>query len=189
MININLIPAEFRKSLPRDNPLHNLKIRHLFFVVVAGVTLQVLFLGLHIWKLSSYRKIEREFKSMDKDVKRFSQVKKRFKNLKSLGDTLRGYAQRRFLASFLFDRLVEHAPPGVWFNRIILKGNSLILRGSAISHSGKSESLQVNELVESLNRNKDFKSLVESAELKSLRRKTVGTREVVDFIINCKLLS
>ena len=190
LIDINLLPQVPTKKVAKVPVKFKIKIdpKKIFKIILIGLSFQILLTIFYIWRIPSLKKVEKELEEMKSKIEKMKKLQQKYREKKMLNDILKSYVERKFMVSYFFDRLIEHTPEGVWFSRIVIKGNNITLIGSVVSLRGEDEASNVNKIIMALTGDEDFKKIIKSAEIETLRRKTIGSRDVLDFTISCVIL-
>jgi len=97
--------------------------------------------------------------------------------------SVQGLMGRRVDWSEKLNALSLDLPSGVWFTELGVRGTEFVLRGSVVSLE-KAEVPTINKLVETLKADTRFSKDFSGFSLGPFKRKTAGSFEVVDFILN-----
>jgi len=93
---------------------------------------------------------------------------------------------RRVRVAPKLNKLSLNLQPGIWFNSIAFDKKKLIVRASVISLKSDEMDL-INAFMGSLKADRDFISDFSNIEIGSVQRKTIGSYDVVDFVLTATL--
>lgn len=188
MIKINLLPQDYRKKKETRIFAGLLSFKKTILVVTGIFILQIFIIFLYFRKTSQWRISQKELKALQPELDSVRKLQTEYRDIKTMNDSLDNLIRRPYFISYFFDRLIDATPDGLWFHKININERNIVLTGASVSLSGEEESGKVNNLVKLLSQGRDFKNIIKNVSLKSLRRKSVGYREVVDFVIICRLV-
>jgi len=77
-------------------------------------------------------------------------------------------------------------PDGVWLRRVFISGYDFEIEGSAVSKRGE-EMIVVGKFANNLKKNNRFYCDFEDIEIGSIKRRKIGSIEIVDFVIRASL--
>lgn len=186
MIEINLLPQELRitrKSSPIDLKSAPYIIGAIFSIVIlAHIILIITFL----FKSYSLHRIENNWKILEPDRRLLESLKREYTTAVFDSKVIQEIMAQRVNWPEKLNKLSLYLPSGVWFEEVSFLNKDFRLRGSVVSLQ-KEEINLINNFVESLKKDNNFFAGFNSLELGSMQRKTIGSYDVVDFILTGKL--
>jgi len=193
MIEINLVPPEYRKKKKKGLFLAGMKIPvevvigsigGLFMVLIL-VHISLLFINItklaqrnHLQK--SWEEIKPEKESVDVVINKLRSARSSFENIKKMT------SERNVIWAKKLNILSDQIPRGVWFKRIALSDDILYIEGSAISKERK-EMINVHGFTSNLKNDKEFLEDFHELELGSIQRRRIQNVEIADFLLTSKL--
>ena len=186
MIEINLLSQELR-LIRKNDPVDLKSIPYIIGVIFAMVVLfHIVLVATLLFKSYRLYQLENNWKAFEPDRKLLEGLKKEYAlatfDTKLVQEIL---AQRINWAEKL-NKLSLCLPSGVWFDEISFLNKAFTLKGSVVSLQ-KEEINLINNFVESLKKDNNFFTNFSNLELGSMQRKTIGSYDVVDFILTGKL--
>lgn len=202
MIEINLLPEELRvktkEKVPEQvqvvvqNPA-GFQPDHLFIFAIP--VLLVLFVITHIYfgivtisknsQLTALNKKWTAFAPQKKVLDEFSQQNSTASQDAGITQLL---IKQRILWAQKLNKLSLNLPPGVWFNDIAFNKQVITIQGSVISLKMEELNL-INKLLDSLKADNEFYKDFSSLELSNVQKRTVGTYDISDFVLQGVLKS
>lgn len=89
---------------------------------------------------------------------------------------------QRILWAQKLNKLSLNLPAGVWFNDVSLSKLNVTIQGSVISLQ-KEELNLINKFLDNLRSDKEFFKDFSNFELSNVQRRTVGSYDIVDFVL------
>ncbi|MDP2767743.1 MAG: PilN domain-containing protein [Candidatus Methanoperedens sp.] len=194
MIQINLLPEELKiKTKGRNsdpavikNPLALIRERLFIYAIGAVFALFILahfFLAvLLIFKNRQWVSLNRKWVNSTAQKKELDEFNREFSAAFQDAGVLTQLSRQRILMSQKLNALSLHLPAGVWFNEILLNGNSLTIKGSVISLQ-KEEVGLINRLLDNLKATLEFSKDFSSFELSSVQKRSLGGYDIADFVL------
>jgi hypothetical protein len=187
MIEINLLPEEIKakKASSKPTPLDNLV--YLFPVVLAVVLISHMYLGLvYATRSQVLAGLEKRWRTMEPQRQEVMGMKSELDAESSETRIVQAYMAKRVLLAPKLNKLSLNLQAGIWFNEVAFGRKELIVKGSVVSL--KSDEIDmINTLLDDLKKDRDFNNDFSSVEVGALQRKTVGSYDVVDFVLTASL--
>jgi Tfp pilus assembly protein PilN len=186
MIEINLLPEEFRK---KESPFKlNLDIDR-FKVWIAGgigaiLVLLIIFLslGLFIRKFQINKLLTKE-KGFSYRLSQIEGVNKEISVLKVKMSVLDELTKRRFLWARKLNQLSDLMLPGIWLTHVYTDSeNRFMIEGSVISKS-EEEMASVGKFMKNIKEDVEFFKDFRNIKLESVQRNNRNNMDIVDFKI------
>ena len=193
MIEINLIPPEFKKKKKDLLAIPGLNLPPEVVIGVGGVLL-ILLIGAHILllstnlaKLALHEGIENEWKGLTATKQQVDDVIKKLRQLQSTEKALEGIAGPGGLfRSEELNILSDSLPRNVWLGKVTLTRDILFVEGSALYRpAAKSDGIYA--LISNLKKNKNFAGHFTEIKLGPIQKRLIIKVEVEDFSITAKL--
>ena len=92
----------------------------------------------------------------------------------------------RIFWSQKLNEISDSLPRGVWLNKIILSGETLLIQGSAVSKD-TTEMVHVHNFTSNLKNLKNFRSYFNDIELELIKTRKVNVTQIADFTIKGSL--
>ena len=192
MININLIPPHLRQR--RKSRLWGRLNIPLEIIIGCGAGLlmflaliHILLLLLNVRKLAYHQILKGKWEAMAPDKENVDSVINEMRAVqgkyKAIEDIVTkggvSWAQKLNLLS-------DNLPRGMWFNKLVLDDEMLLVEGSAISRD-TNEIINVHRLTVGLKENAEFMRDFVDLELGSIQRRKIKNVEIADFVITMRL--
>lgn len=182
MIEINLLAEELKEQRKRIP----IKIKSLLYIVPLVFSLLILLhtclfitslvngQQLH-WLEKKWLGLEPQRKKLE-DLRRESNiVLQDSKVVQEISSQMMNWAQK-------LNALSLNLPSGIWFNEISYTNKKFTLKASVVSLQ-KEEINSINKFLENLKKDTTFFQNFYDLELGPLQRKTIGSYDIVDFIL------
>lgn len=186
MIEINLLPEEFRHKEERINILPQV----LLYTLIATFGL---FIILHLYLGSSllirslqYKSLHKSWSLVSSQLFKVNEWKKQFNISSQQTEQMKRLLAERITISDKMQILAQALPNGIWFNHLNLKEKELNLKGSVVSLKKDQMSLLnifLNHLKEDNVFFKDFKRL----RLGNMNMRSLGGFSIMDFVLEGEL--
>ncbi len=188
MIEINLLPEEQRVKKTEQSAASQLdNIVFLFPLIVIIVVLVHLYLLIMFFsKTSTYASLEKKWRSMEPQKKEVSGMKSEIDANVADARAVEAFMKDRIELAAKLNKLSVHLPSGIWFNDVSFSRRQFIVRGSVVSLK-TDEMDMINTFVQDLKGDKEFSADFVSIELGAVQRKTIGSYDVVDFVLTSAL--
>lgn len=193
MIKINLLPDRLKKKekkalfnilqLPRET-----LIGLIGGLVAVLILLHFFLLGMLIIQKTRFSSLNRNWKKIAPFKSQVDEVRDEISSLENKMksfDVVNNDSKRVFWAKKM-NQLSDFLPPGVWFAKLSLINEKLIIEGSAISQRGE-EMVKVGKFTSALKDDPSFSKDFKDIELTSINRKLIKSTEVADFVITAIL--
>ena len=190
MIEINLLPDEFKVQVKEKTPASAADIkRFLFILPVAAVVLVCVHIYLaanNISKNSRLRALTKEWQSMAPQKKDLDDFNKNYSASSDEIKTAQKLTENRIDWSRKLDKLSRDLPAGIWFKGLFIKSGQFNLEGSVISLQNDEMGL-IRDFMDALKNDAEFFKGFDNLELGSVQSKAVGSYNVIDFVLSAKL--
>jgi Tfp pilus assembly protein PilN len=187
MIEINLLPEEIKakKVSAQPTPLDNLV--YLLPIVLVIVLITHMYLGIvYATRSQVLAGLEKRWRTMEPQRQEVMGMKSELDASSSETRIVQAYTAKRVLLAPKLNRLSLNLPPGIWFSNVEFGRKDLVVKGSVVSL--KSDEIDmVNTFLEDLKKDRDFNNDFSSVEVGALQRRTVGSYDVVDFVLTAAL--
>ena len=193
MININLLPLEIKREVEKKFQSSQ---SHIPLEVIVGsfggiilivVLIHLMLVSFSLKRIANYRNLDREWKTLESRRTVIDGINEELKNLKlEESDTRKLFLTTfhdwsRTLSAFSVD-----LPKGIWFNKMTVEKDDLILQGSAITRD-KDEMVAAHSYVNQLKSSVFLKTKFVEFSLDSVQKHKVQKSNVVDFLIKGKI--
>jgi hypothetical protein len=183
MIEINLLPEEIKakKASGKPTPLDNLV--YLLPVLLCVLLITHIYLGIvYATRSQVLAGLERTWQKLEPQRREVLGLKSELDAESSEARTVQGYMAKRVLLSPKLNKLSLDLQPGIWFNEVTFGKKEMMVKGSVVSL--KSDEIDmINIFLEDLKKDPDFNNDFSGVEVGALQRKTVGSYDVVDFVL------
>ena len=193
MIDINLVPPEFKKKKKSVLSIPGLNLPPEIVIGLGGGLLilligtHILLLTINILKLAQHRGIEDQWKSLAASKQRVDEVVKQLRQLQSREKAIEGIAGNGgLLWSQKLNILSDSLPRNVWFSKMTLSEDVFFIEGSAVYRPNAKDS-GIYALISSLKKDKNFAGHFTEIKLGPIQKRLIGKVEVEDFSITAKL--
>lgn len=188
MIEINLLPEEQRVKKTEQSAASQLdNIVFLFPLIVIIVVLVHLYLLIMFFsKTSTYASLEKKWRSMEPQKKEVSGMKSEIDANVADARAVEAFMKDRIELAAKLNKLSVYLPSGIWFNDVSFSRRQFIVRGSVVSLK-TDEMDMINTFVQDLKSDREFSADFVSIELGAVQRKTIGSYDVVDFVLTSSL--
>ncbi|MFA5075671.1 MAG: hypothetical protein WC436_06240 [Candidatus Babeliales bacterium] len=191
MIEINLLPEELRvkkktvkeaaKPTQWDNAIYAVPVILLIVIVIH------LFLGaVSITRSRVLAGLQQTWKKLEPQRTQVLGLKSVLTAESSDAQIVQSMLVKRVRVAPKLNKLSLDLQSGIWFNSVSFDQKNLIVRASVVSLK-MDEMDVINVFMESLKDDKDFSADFRNMEVGSVQRKTIGTYDVVDFVLTCSL--
>ena len=187
MIEINLLPVEMRKK-KIDYVKLNLQMGN-FKLFIGGIVAGILILMILVLSMGSSVRKKQTLNLMAKEAviaPKKSQIEIVNREVMVLNNKMEGVSEltkRNFLWAKKLNELSDLVLPGIWFTRIHTDlDQTFIIEGSVISKKEGAMAI-VGKFIKSLRGHSSFFKDFSNIELKTVQRKNIDEKDVVDFRI------
>ncbi|MCU0651182.1 MAG: hypothetical protein MUC52_03000 [Candidatus Omnitrophica bacterium] len=187
MIEINLLPDEMRAKQSSSKPSQIDNVVYLFPVILAVVLVVHLYLGMvYMVRAQVLGSLERNWRKLEPQRQEVTGIKSELDAESSQAVIVGNLVASRVLLAPKLNKLSYDLPPGIWFNEVIFDRKELKVKASVVSL--KSDEMDIiNTFLEELKNDKDFNSDFSGIEVGALQRKTIGSYDVVDFVLTASV--
>jgi len=186
MIEINLLPQELKTKGGKGflDFLPQKQLRNLIpWGIGLLICLHVCLIAINFTRGRQLRLLNDQWRRLEPQRKALETFNKEYDVLSADTNKIQRLTAQRALWSEKLNKLSLKLPSGVWFTELSISGQNFVLKGSAVSLN-KQEMALINNFLDKLKADpgffKDFKSL----ELTSVKRRTLGGYDIVDFIFS-----
>ena len=192
MIEINLLAENLRKEKKKLNiNIPTFPQKKIFKVLIgtAGILIiiHVLLTSTLVVKKIRLLRLTKHWEEI-KPIKQEIDILK--KDMNFAEDKIQAIEQlttkTKIIWSEKFNLISNVIPDGVWLRRIFVSGQDLEIEGSAVSKSGE-EMIAVGKFANNLKKEDRFYFDFKDIEVTSIKRRKIGSVEIVDFIIVASL--
>jgi len=194
MIEINLVPTSLRKRKKSSGLLGRTLVipREAVVGLVGGIVALLLLVHIVLQSLITVRFVHH--KKLQSDLTRISSQKtnvdrivSELKGLRERYQSIEAVAgEKNIVWSQKLNEISDNIPRGVWLNRIMLDGNTLLIQGSAVSKN-KTEMIHVHNYTSNLKASEAFMSDFAELELGLIKSRKINLTPVADFTIRADL--
>ncbi len=193
MIEINLLPEELRNKVVKVNkpeakvlavgwePRHFILLIPLAFAILLSSQLVIAVLG--IAKSSQVRILNGRWKAVEAEKKALEEFNNNYALISEDSQTIQQLMRGRIIWSEKLNRLSLDLPPGVWFEELLVTPKEFSLRAAVVSLNKEELSL-VKQFLDNLKNDPAFFGDFNSLELGSAQKKTLGSYDITEFILN-----
>lgn len=200
MIEINLLPEELRAKT-KEKAAEQVTIKSgsslnqdQLFVYAIPVML-ALFVLVHFYfgvvgvsKNGRLASLNRKWIELGPQKKALDEFNSKYSTVAQDAGLAQLLLKQRVLWAQKLNSLSLNLPAGVWFNDISLAKQNITIQGSVISLKMEELNL-VNKLLESLKADNEFFKDFASFELSNVQKRSVGSYDVADFVLQGVLKS
>lgn len=186
MIEINLLPQELRVS--RKKEAFDLKILLLAIPALGAliIAIHVLLIILMFYKNLELGILESKWKDLAPQRKQLEELKKEITLLSQDAKVMQDMVAKRINWAEKLNKTSLSLPSGIWINEMAFNGKELAINCSVISLQ-KDEINLINKFVDKLENEAAISSNISNIELGTMQRRTVGSYDIVDFVLTGKL--
>lgn len=186
MIEINLLPDNFRADKYKRFAFIKLKARHILIFGLFAIFLYNISLPLSIsfdkFRLERYKAM---FSAMLPQVKQIDEINSQINSAKALNGFAADLRLEKIALAPKLNFISDSLPEGIWIDSISFSGDVCVIKGRCVYSKGE-EMSQLRSFLKDLNARGNFRLGIEPLELKSAQRKTIGPTEIIDFLISSK---
>jgi len=187
MIEINLLPQEL-KTGPQSkkigiigpNPRQVLSIIALIFGILLCIHLYLF--AVTIFKSSQFNILNNRWQKFEPQRKTLEGFNKEYALLSEDALASQQLLEQRIAWSGKLNKLSLALPSGIWFSEISLSPKDFTLKGSIVSLQSQEMNL-IKIFMDNLKKDTVFFKDFSNLELGSVKRKTIGSYDIVDFIL------
>jgi hypothetical protein len=132
--------------------------------------------------------LERRWKTLEPQRQDVLGMKNEINAGSSEAKVVQGYLAQRILLAPKLNKLSLDLQPGIWFNDVTFGRSGLLVKASIVSLK-MDEMDVINTFSENLKNDKDFNEDFSNVEIGAIQRRTVGSYDVVDFVLTATLAS
>lgn len=186
MIEINLLPQELR--ITRKNDPIDLKSAPYIIGAIFGIVIltHIILIITFLFKSYSLHQLESNWQALGPDRKLLESLKREYATATLDTKVIQEIMSQRINWAEKLNKLSLCLPSGVWFDEISFLNKTFTLKGTVVSLQ-KEEINLINNFVESLKKDDSFFKKFSNLELGSMQRRTIGSYDVIDFILTGKL--
>ncbi|HOW43116.1 MAG TPA: hypothetical protein P5110_08785 [Candidatus Omnitrophota bacterium] len=182
MIEINLLPDELKSKKTAAIPPQFLYAVYAVPLIAAALLLVHLCLGI----IQANRSVR--LAAMNAKWKSMEPQRKQLVGLKDTSSTADETIMRLLTANTMtFSRklnlLSVDLPDGIWFNDLLFNRKEFVLKGAVYSENIDELEL-INGFIDTLKKDTVFIKDFNSLELGTAQRRTIGSTEIVEFVLN-----
>ena len=183
LIEINLLPQEFKKETPKDA---SDIIRKAIYAIPVVVFLLLVIHGYLavsgiIFNLQ-YGSLEKKWNSLESHQKEFEVLNKEYSSFTKDVSTVQEFMKERINWSEKLNKLSLLLPPGIWFEELQVNGKEFTIHGSVFSLQ-KQELELINKFLGNLKNDKGFYGDFIGLELASVKRETISSYTLLTFVL------
>ena len=186
MIEINLLPEELKVTLKRKITGFGIELKYFLYLIpfIFGILIcaHIYLTILIIAKNSQLYILNKKWQSLEPQRKTLENFNKEYAIFSQDALAIKELTEQRINWSQKLNKLSLDLPSGIWFNEISVLGKDFILQGSVVSLQKEEMSL-IKKLIDNLKNDPDFFKDFNTLELSLAQKKTIGSYEVVDFIL------
>ena len=195
MIEIDLLPEELKvrhKGKTKKTAdsisagLANFKVKYFIYLIPLALGILIcthIYLGLMFFVKNlelghlgnKWQGLEQQRSELEIFNAEYAVISEDAKAIQQISQSRINWAQKLNLLSL-------GLPPGVWYNEISVSPNEFILQGTVVALQ-KEEMALINKLISSLKNDPDFFKDFNNLELNSVQKRTVGSYDIFDFIL------
>jgi hypothetical protein len=183
MIEINLLPEDIRQKRQAAQPSKFDNLIYLIPLILFVVAIIHAYLGMvFVTRSQVLSGLQMQWKKLEPQREQVLGLKSEITAESSDTQVVQAYLAKRVLLAPKLNKLSLDLQPGIWFNDVRFGYKTLIVKASVVSLK-MDEMDVINTFVSSLKADKDFSRDFSSIEVGSVQRRTVGSYDVVDFIV------
>lgn len=182
MIEINLLPQEL-KTKAKKFGIDSKSI--LYFILLAfGIIIfvHIYLFAVTVAKNCQLRLLNNKWEKLEPQRKILGNFKNKYEVLSADAETIQQLITQRINCSEKLNKLSINLPSGVWFNELAISSRDFTLKGSVVSLQ-KEEMVLINKFMNNLKNDAGFLKDFNNLELSSIKRVTVSSYDIVDFIL------
>lgn len=186
MIEINLLPQELR--ITRKNDSIDLKSAPYIIGGIFGIVIltHIILIITFFFRSYSLHQLESNWKALGPDRRLLESLKREYATATLDTKLIQEIMAQRINWAEKLNKLSLCLPSGVWFDEISFLNKAFTLKGTVVSLQ-KEEINLINNFVASLKKDDSFFKNFSNLELGSMQRRTIGSYDVIDFILTGKL--
>jgi hypothetical protein len=187
MLEINLLPEELRLKIQRSQPSSVDNLVYILPGILFIIVIVHAYLGLvYLTRNQVLAGLERTWKTLEPQRQEVLGLKSELSAESSDAKLVQGFLAKRVLAAPKLNALSLDLQPGIWFNDVTFGAKDLVVRASIVSLK-MDEMDEINTFLENLKNDAKFSADFSSIEVGSVQRKTVGSYDVVDFVLTAAI--
>ena len=183
---LNLLPEELKAITKRKRTGFSIEVKYFLYLIpfILGILIcaHIYLTILIIAKNSQLYILNKKWQSLEPQRKTLENFNKEYAIFSQDALAIKELTEQRINWSQKLNKLSLDLPSGIWFNEISVLGKDFILQGSVVSLQKEEMSL-IKKLIDNLKNDPDFFKNFGTLELSSAQKKTIGSYEVVDFIL------
>jgi len=188
MIEINLLPEELK--VKRNKSFGQKQYLIYLAPLFAGI---LIFMHLYLGMLGFSRSLR--LNSLNKKWVALEPQRRKIASLKGQSEfsfqennIIQELVKKSVVWSKNLNKMSLNLPSGIWFNEVSISSKELLIRATVVSLE-KNEVDLINRYMFNLKNDSDFINDFNNLDLGAMQRKTMGSFEVVDFILTAPLKS
>lgn len=195
MIEINLLPEELkdkhkgktkRTAAPISAGPANFKVQYFIYLIPLALGILIcthIYLGLmYFVKTAGLRQLTNKWQGLEQQRKELEIFNAEYAVISEDAKAIQQISQSRVNWAQKLNLLSSGLPSSIWYNEIYVSPNEFILQGSVLALQ-KEEMILINKLISSLKNDPDFFKDFNNLELNSVQKKTIGSYDIFDFIL------
>ncbi|HNX82128.1 MAG TPA: hypothetical protein PKL77_08300 [Candidatus Omnitrophota bacterium] len=185
MIEINLLPPELRARVKKAEAAGKPQYALLAIPAIAAVLVIIhcVLLLIAVGKGYQLSSLNNTWKKLEPQRKAVDALKEEYNAYSADAKLITQIWQQSYNWSQKLNHLSLDLPSGLWFNEISFKNKEFVLKGSVISLQREEVTL-INKFLERLKSDAVFFKDFSSLDLGPLKRRELGTYEIIDFTLN-----
>lgn len=192
MIEINLLPEEKRKrkkELSMPSFSFNMPGNVMLYAGIGGVVVLIaVMIIIHFSQIGSIKRLNGKIEEKRTELRKLQEEKKKVENMKAKQteinqkiDTIKKLAVGKFTYPKFLDELSRRIPDYLWIDKLVIKGNSMIISGKSFSN------LKITDFLTELKKMEEFID-GNSVDLKEMVNNREEAYDIISFSISCRFL-
>lgn len=195
MIEINLLSEELKgkyegktkkSAVPFSAWLANFKVKYFIYLIPLALAVLIcthIYLGLmYFVKTGMLRQLANKWQGLEQQRSELDVFNAEYMAISEDAKAIQQISQSRINWAQKLNLLSLGLPSGIWFNEINVSPKEFILQGTVVAFQ-KEELVLINKLISNLKNDPVFFKDFNSLELSSVQKKTVGSYDIFDFIL------
>lgn len=156
-----------------------------FLGMIGAILVNVIFFMLILSITPSYNKLFKQWKEVDKEMKRGAALKEEVNNLKKeKGEYLEGnFGQIKF--DHILANIFAVLSDNIWLENIKISAEDIFIGGNIIEWQ-ESGAVTLDNLIDKSQADKYIVGIYPIIQLRNQKKKMIGSKEVINFEIECK---
>jgi len=186
MIELNLLPEDLKVKAKKIDVKSIPPVYFIYCLAAAAgilILLHLAYAGVGTYQGLRLNSLKAKWAALEPDRAALEDFKSQLEAFSADAKAMQKLLKLRISWSQKLNRLSADLPKGIWFNDLALNQKELTVKCSVVSPLQREEYALINKFIDSLKADGLFAPDFSEIKLASTQKRTIGSYEVVDFIV------